>query len=50
MKEVKKLQSWDQLLTTAELKETNPLMAQIQTLQNKEGKKLSGLQIMTHFL
>ena len=49
-KSVKKLKSWDQPLTEAELKETEPLMARIHTLQIDEGKELSGLQIMTHFL
>ncbi|KAM0923160.1 hypothetical protein ACQ4PT_005717 [Festuca glaucescens] len=49
-KSVKKLKSWDQPLTGAELEETEPLMARIHTLQIDEGKELSGLQIMTHFL
>ncbi|KAM0825709.1 hypothetical protein ACQ4PT_069374 [Festuca glaucescens] len=49
-KSVKKLKSWDQPLTEAELEETEPLMARIHTLQTDEGKELSGLQIMTHFL
>ncbi|KAM0887740.1 hypothetical protein ACQ4PT_028807 [Festuca glaucescens] len=49
-KSVKKLKSWDQPLTGAELKETELLMARIHTLQTDEGKELSGLQIMTHFL
>jgi hypothetical protein len=42
-KEVKKLKSWDHALSAEELEETNPLMAQIQTLQHEQGKKLSGL-------
>jgi hypothetical protein len=49
-KPVKKLKSWDQPLTEAELEETEPLMAQIHTLQTDEGKEFSGLQIITHFL
>jgi hypothetical protein len=49
-KEVKRLKSWDQALSAEELEETNPLMAQIQTLQHEKGKELSGLQIMTLFL
>jgi hypothetical protein len=49
-KQVMKLKSWDQPLTEAELKETEPLMARIHALQHDEGKELSGLQIMTHFL
>jgi hypothetical protein len=40
---VKKLKSWDHALSAEELKETNPLVAQIQTLQHEQGKKLSGL-------
>jgi hypothetical protein len=47
---VKKLKSWDQPLTEAKLEETEPLMARVHTLQTDEGKELSGLQIMTHFL
>jgi hypothetical protein len=47
---VKKLKSWDQPLTEAELEETEPLMAQIHALQTDDGKELSGQQIMTHFL
>jgi hypothetical protein len=50
MKPVKKLKSWDQPLTEAKLEETEPLMARVHTLQTDEGKELSGLQIMTHFL
>ncbi|KAM0887633.1 hypothetical protein ACQ4PT_028891 [Festuca glaucescens] len=50
MKEVKKLKSWDQPLTGAEVKETEPLVARIHALQNNMGKELSGLQIMIHFL
>ncbi|KAM0904346.1 hypothetical protein ACQ4PT_018060 [Festuca glaucescens] len=49
-KEVKKLKSWDQMLTETELEETKPLMARIHALQTDKGKELSGLQIMTHFL
>ncbi|KAM0887225.1 hypothetical protein ACQ4PT_029181 [Festuca glaucescens] len=40
-KSVKKLKSWDQPLTEAEPKETEPLMARIHTLQTDEGKELS---------
>jgi hypothetical protein len=49
-KPVKKLKSWDQPMTEAELEETEPLMARIHTLQTDEGKELLGLQIRTHFL
>ncbi|KAM0930572.1 hypothetical protein ACQ4PT_000883 [Festuca glaucescens] len=49
-KQVKKLKSGYQPLTEAELEETEPLLARIQALQTDEGKELSGLQIMAHFL
>jgi hypothetical protein len=49
-KEVKKLKSWDLPLIEAEFQETKPLGARIHALQTGEGKDLSGLQIMTHFL
>jgi hypothetical protein len=49
-KEVKKLKSWDQALFEAELGETEPLIARIKALQDKEKKELLGVQIITHFL
>jgi hypothetical protein len=37
-KDIEKLESWDQALNEAELKETAPLITRIQTLQAGEGK------------
>jgi hypothetical protein len=47
---VKKLKSWDQALSEAELEETELLMARIKALQAEEKKEFSGVQIITHFL
>jgi hypothetical protein len=45
-KEVKKLKSWDQIPTDAELREIDPLMTCIKALQDEEKKELLGVQII----
>jgi hypothetical protein len=47
---VNKLKSWDLLLTTTELEETELMMEKIQALQSTAGKELSGLQLMAIFM
>jgi hypothetical protein len=44
------LQSWDMPLSDVELKEMKPMISQIVVLQAKEGKELSGVELITHFI
>jgi hypothetical protein len=49
-KELKKLKSWHQLPTDAELEESGPRMTRISTLQADEKKEMSCVQIIAYFL
>jgi hypothetical protein len=49
-KEVVELKSWDQKLSSEEMKETDPLMERIRVLQTTVGEELSGVQIIALFL
>jgi hypothetical protein len=48
-KQLKKLRSWDQLPSNAELIETDPLMAQIFKLKTAVNKEMKGLQLIAYF-
>ena len=48
--DIQRRKSWDAEATAEEIAATESLVARIQTLQNAEGKELSGVQIIAHFL
>jgi hypothetical protein len=49
-KEVKKLASWDSLLSDAEIEQIVPLLSRIQALKGGKGGALSGIQLMAFFV
>jgi hypothetical protein len=48
-KQLKKLKSWDQLPSHAELAEIEPLMTQIIKLKTAVNKEMNGLQSIAYF-
>jgi hypothetical protein len=49
-KELKKLKTWDPILSEVELEETGPLMTRIIELKSTVKKEMNGVQLVAYFL